>query len=83
MTAANIMIIAMIAFGFYYGYKFENSKIIGVTNQIITTYLAVNYCRWGWSFMDKSLFFILGGFLLLTLGMFLEKRRKEIINKGN
>lgn len=83
MTVANIMIIAMIAFGFYYGYKFENSKIIGVTNQIITIYLAVNYCRWGWSFMDKSLFFILGGFLLLTLGMFLEKRRKEIINKGN
>jgi len=78
---ANALIIAMISFGFNYGYKFENSNIIGVTNWMLTVYLAVNYCRWGWSFMDKSLFFILGGACLLALGLYLEKRRKEIVRK--
>lgn len=79
---ANAFIIAMITFGFNYGYKFENGNIIGVTNWMLTIFLTVNYCRWGWSFMDKSLFFIFGGGVLLALGLYLEKRRKEVIGKG-
>ena len=82
VVLANAFIIAMITFGFNYGYKFENGKIIGVTNWMLTLFLTVNYCRWGWSFMDKSLFFILGGAALLTLGLYLEKRRKEVAEKG-
>lgn len=79
---ANAFIIAMIVFGFNYGYKFENGNIIGITNWMLTIFLTVNYCRWGWSFMNKSLFFILGGGVLLALGLFLEKCRKEVIGKG-
>ena len=83
MLFANLFIIAMVMFGFNYGYKFENAGIIAVTNWMLTIYLVVNYCRWGWNYMDKSLFFILGGSALLALGLFLEKRRKEIIRKEN
>ena len=83
MLLANLFIISMVIFGFNYGYKFENGAIIAITNWMLTIYLIVNYCRWGWSFMDKSLFFILGGILLLTLGLFLEKRRKEVVGKEN
>ena len=78
---ANIFIISLIVFGFNCGYKFENGKIIGVTNWMLTIYLAVNYCRWGWSFMDKSLFFILGGACLLALGLFLENKRRKVTGK--
>lgn len=78
MITANAGLIGIISYGFNYGYKFENSSILGTTNQLLIVYLMVNYCRWGWSFMDKSLFFILGGTALLALGIFLEKRRKEI-----
>lgn len=80
----NITLIAMIIFGFNYGYKFENGNIIAVTNWMLTIYLLLNYCRWGWSYMNKSLFFLLGGTILLSLGLFLEKKRKSIIMKeGN
>lgn len=78
---ANIFIIAMLFFGFNYGYKFEQEKIIGVVNWMLILYLLVNYCRWGWSFMNKTLFFILGGTCLLLLGLYLEKRKKEVIRK--
>lgn len=81
MLFANALLVAIIAFGFYYGYKFENVKIIGITNFMTTIYLTVNYCRWGWSFMDKSAFFIFGGIVLLALGIFLEKKRKEVITR--
>lgn len=78
---ANIFIIAMLCFGFNYGYKFEQEKIIGTTNWMLILYLLVNYCRWGWSFMDKTLFFLFGGTCLLMLGLYLEKRKKEIVRK--
>ena len=78
---ANVAIITIIAFGFNYGYKFENLKIIGVTNWFLIIYLLVNYFRWGWTFMDKSLFFIFGGVSLLCLGIHLEKKRSIVKNK--
>ena len=83
MILANILISAMIAFGFYYGYKFEIEKIINTTNWMLTIYLLVNYCRWGWSFMDKTVFFMFGGISLLSLGLFLEKQKREVFKKGN
>ncbi|MBQ9149996.1 DUF2157 domain-containing protein [bacterium] len=79
---ANVAIIAIIAFGFNYGYKYENLKIIGLTNWFLVIYLIVNYFRWAWSFMDKSLFFILGGVALLYLGIYLEKKRTFVKNKN-
>lgn len=81
MILANIAIITMISAGYNYGYKFENNGIIGLTNWFLIIYLTINYCRWGWDSMDKALFFILGGISLLALGMFLENKRKKIINK--
>ena len=80
---ANIAIITIISAGFNYGYKFENNHIIGLTNWFLITYLTLNYCRWGWNYMEKAAFFIIGGVCLLALGMFLEKNRKRIIKKDN
>lgn len=79
MILANLFIIAMIIFGFNYGYKFENINIVGTANWMLIIYLTVNYCRWGWNYMDKSLFFLLGGICLLSLGLYLEKKRKTVI----
>lgn len=76
---ANLAIIILISAGYNYGYKFENNSTIMLTNWFLITYIAVNYCRWAWDMLDKALFFIIGGFGLLALGMYLENRRK----KGN
>ena len=78
---ANLFIITMLVFGFYYGYKFENEKIISATNKILMLYLLVSYFRWGWSFMDKTLFFLLGGFGLLTVGILLEKNKIKLYKR--
>ncbi len=79
---ANVAIIVLVAFGFNYGYKFENENIISVANWMLTIYVAVNYCRWGWNYMNKSLFFIFGGVVLLVLGMYLEKKKKALAGLG-
>lgn len=78
---ANAFIILMITLGYNYGYKFEKGNLIGITNLMLTIFLIVNYCRWGWSYMDKSLFFIVGGSVLFSLGLFLERNRRGVIKK--
>jgi len=78
---ANVFIIAMLFWGFNYGYKFENERLIGISNWMLILYLLVNYSRWGWSFMDKTLFFIFGGICMLVLGLYLEKRKKNVFRK--
>jgi len=80
---AHFAIISMILAGYNYGYKFEHNGIIVLTNSFLIIYLTVTYCRWGWDMLDKSLFFMIGGIGLLGLGIYLEKRRKQIIKKDN
>lgn len=81
MALAHIAIITMITVGYNYGYKFENNHIIGLTNWFLIIYIAVNYFHWGWNYIEKATFFILGGIGLLVFGMFLENKRRNIIKK--
>ena len=83
MLLANIAIITIIYFGFHYGYEFERERIVVLTNWFLIIYLSLNYCRWGWNLLDKSLFFILGGIILLVILTVLEKKRKNIAKVNN
>lgn len=83
MALAHLAIITMITVGYNYGYKFENNHIIGLTNWFLIIYIAVNYFHWGWNYIEKATFFILGGVGLLVFGMFLENKRRKIIKKDN
>lgn len=40
------------------------------------------YGKLTWAFMDKSLFFVLGGLLLLGLGWFLNRRKKQFFDEA-
>ncbi|WP_281888872.1 DUF2157 domain-containing protein [Paenibacillus sp. YYML68] len=41
----------------------------------------VAYSKLTWNFMDKSLFFILGGMLLIGLSWFLNRRNKQVLSE--
>lgn len=81
--AAHIFIIYLIWGGFSFGYKYENVSLINMTNMMLTIYVLSTYCRFAWSFMDKTLFFFIGGVALISLGIFLEKYKKKTIKKLN
>jgi uncharacterized membrane protein len=51
---------------------------LGTVLFLISTMVA--YGKLTWNFMDKSLFFILGGIILLLLSWFLNRRRKQFID---
>lgn len=79
---SNILLIFIIATGFFFGYKFENLKIINLTTFFLIIFLIYRYCEWGWQYLDKAFFFIFGGIVLIGLGYYLEKQKHKITGKN-
>jgi uncharacterized membrane protein len=50
---------------------------IGTIAFLVSTVLA--YIQLAWDFLDKSLFFFIGGIFLFLLSYFLEKRRRSVV----
>lgn len=78
MFLAHMFIITIITYGYNYGYKFKDAKIVGITNWFLVIYLVLNYCRWSWDYMEKTAFFLFGGLILLSLGIFLERKQRGL-----
>ena len=80
---AHFFIIIMISEGIYIAYKTENIPKINQNNFFLLIYILSIYCRYGWSYLHKSIFFTIGGILLISLGIFLEKQKKKFLTKQN
>lgn len=48
---------------------------------IFVLFIITRYIDVGWKLKEKSLFFIVGGLVILSLGVFLEKQRRKIIER--
>ncbi|SEB10081.1 Uncharacterized membrane protein [Thalassobacillus cyri] len=64
------------------GYQSETPDIVtkGTVAFVISTIVA--YTQLAWDFMDKSLFFFIGGILLFLLSFFLERKRRNLSKRG-
>ena len=82
MIISNIFVILLIALGYRYAYKGENVRFMLLSNIFLILYIVTIYCRYAWSFMDKTLFFICGGVILVSLGLFLERKKKQLVKKA-
>lgn len=83
MFLAHIALIFIISESIYWGYKFEKVQLINLGNFFLLTYLLSIYCRYGWSYLDKTIFFLLGGIGLVGLGIFLEKDKNKRLGAKN
>ncbi|MBH0228749.1 DUF2157 domain-containing protein [Halobacillus yeomjeoni] len=64
------------------GYQTETVRWVnkGTAAFILTTFLA--YFQLAWDFMNRSLFFFIGGILLFMMSFFLERKRRKIHKGG-
>jgi uncharacterized membrane protein len=56
-------------------------KINGGTGLFLFSILLA-YTKLAWGYMNKSVFFLAGGILLLALSWYLNRRRKQVLTKG-
>ena len=83
ILGVHLFLITMFYYAVQYGYKFENAKLISLAHAFIGIYLFVMFCRYGWSFFDKTIFFLLSGIILITMGILFERKRKELKKELN
>ncbi|NOU96102.1 DUF2157 domain-containing protein [Paenibacillus sp. LMG 31456] len=83
--AAMLYLLALFFFSFYVlwrGYIEEWRFKINFGTVLFICSTMVAYGKLTWAFMDKSLFFIIGGLLLLALSWFLNRRKKQFFEEG-
>ncbi|WP_219835972.1 DUF2157 domain-containing protein [Paenibacillus sp. R14(2021)] len=75
-------LLALFVFSLYLlwrGYAEEWPVKINLGTLLFLTSTMSAYGKLAWDFMDKSIFFILGGVILLALGWFLNRRKKQFL----
>jgi uncharacterized membrane protein len=77
----NIVLFASIIGSIVMGYL--NSEVsfiyLGLVAFIIN--LITRYVEYAWSMMDKSLFFVVGGIMLLASGYYMERLRRKLVER--
>lgn len=63
----------------FLGYLRRQTWLINMGAFFLFIFILIKYFDWFFSFLDKSLFFIGAGILLLALGWFMERGRKKML----
>jgi len=70
-----VMLIWLIFFGMHTG----NSPLVNISFLFFGVTLLSRYFDTFWELLDRSLFFMAGGVLLIVLGIILEKKRRKVV----
>ncbi len=75
----NVFIFIILLSIIFLGYRQREIWMINFGAKSVFILIIIKYFDWFFEFMDKSLFFIIAGILMLALGRSMEKGRKYII----
>jgi len=77
-TVYNLLFTGLTLFLIYVGYQKSNIKIVNMGASWLSIFILAKYFDFMWGLMSKSLFFIVGGLILVLGGIAMEKKRREI-----
>ena len=74
----NLVLAGVIFLLLYAGYEREDMKLVNMGMFWVATFIVVRYFDWFWGLLDRSIFFMVGGLILVLGGIALEKKRRQI-----
>lgn len=74
----NLVLVGMIAILIYAGYEREDMKLVNIGMFWLSVFIVVRYFDFFWDLMPRSLFFMVGGLILVLGGIALEKKRRQL-----
>jgi uncharacterized membrane protein len=80
---ANIVLVMFALTNIFLGVEIKKPAVFTTGILIFALFIITRYIDVGWKLKEKSLFFIVGGLVILSLGVFLEKQRRKIIERMN
>jgi len=79
--AANAVLVIFAIINIFLGVELKASSVFTAGTGIFALFIITRYIDVGWRLKEKSLFFIVGGLIILSLGVFLEKQRRKVIER--
>jgi uncharacterized membrane protein len=80
---ANTVLVIFALTNIFLGVEVKKPTVFTTGILIFVLFIITRYIDVGWKLKEKSLFFIVGGLVILSLGVFLEKQRRKIIERMN
>ena len=77
MIFFNIIFLGLLTLLLYVGYSTENIGIVNTTMFWFVLLIFARYFDFFWELLPRSLFFMLGGLVLLVISVILERKRRE------
>jgi len=78
---ANAVLVIFALTNIFLGVEIKKPSVFSMGIVIFALFIITRYIDVGWKLKEKSLFFIVGGLVILSLGTFLEKQRRKIIER--
>ncbi|MDQ6968799.1 MAG: DUF2157 domain-containing protein [Mariprofundaceae bacterium] len=75
----NIVYFIMLIWLMFFGMRTENRPLVNMAFLFFAITLLSRYFDTFWKLLDRSLFFMVGGVLLIALGIILEKKRRKLV----
>jgi len=79
----NLVLTGIIFTLLFVGYNNEDIKLVNIGMFWLSVLIVVRYFDWFWDLLPRSLFFIIGGLILVLGGIALEKKRRQLSAKFN
>lgn len=74
----NLVFAAMVFVLLLVGHRNEDIKLVNIGMSTLAVFIMSRYFDFFWSLMPRSLFFMVGGLLLVIGGLALERKRREL-----
>ena len=74
----NLLFAGLTIFLIYIGYQRSDIKIVNIGIFWLSVFIFAKYFDFFWDLMDRSLFFIVGGLILVLGGIAMERKRRQI-----
>lgn len=78
VAGSSIILASIIMALYHFGYKARDTRLVTRANYFTLIYISVLYFKISYHLLDKALFFFLGGIILVSLGIYLEKQKKTL-----
>lgn len=81
VVLANVLLFSFALISIFLGIEVHMPAVFNGGAVIFVLLIITRFIDIGWKLKEKSLFFILGGALLLAIGIFFENRRRKIVER--
>ncbi len=74
-----LLVLGTALFTIWLGINARNTRLVNVGMVSTTLLIIIQYFGWSFELLDRSIAFILGGIVLISLSVFVEKQRRRIM----